>query len=165
MKGIFLLLGSNLGDKVQNLETAIEKLSEKGVILTDYSSVYETAPWGNLNQDWFLNMVIRVDTVQTPEELLRTCQRIELEMGRVRIEKWGARMIDIDLLFYDNAHLETQELTLPHPGIPDRRFTLEPMSELAPQELHPVSLLSIKELLQHCHDTSACRKTDLLLKL
>lgn len=165
MKGIFLLLGSNLGDKEANLRGAIQRLADHQVILTDYSSVYETAPWGNTNQDWFLNIVIRVDTLHAPHELIKVCQKVEEEMGRKRIGKWGAREIDIDILYYDNVELQEPTLTLPHPGIALRRFTLLPLTELVPDEIHPVLGVMQKELLDRCPDDSECLKTELLLDL
>ncbi len=165
MKGIFLLLGSNLGDKEANLRQAIQRLGERQVILTDYSSVYETAPWGNTEQDWFLNMVIRVDTVHAPHELIRVCQKVEEEMGRKRITKWDAREIDIDILYYDNVELQEPGLTLPHLGIAMRRFTLLPLAELVPNEVHPVLRRNQKELLDMCPDASECFRTELLLDL
>ncbi len=161
MKGIFLLLGTNLGDKAENLNTALELINNGEIFVVDYSSVYETAPWGKEDQGWFLNMVVRVDTLLTPEKLLDTCQEIETEMGRERIEKWGERVIDIDILYYDNLEISTNQLTIPHAGIPDRRFTLIPLVELAANETHPALLLTQKELLEACKDTLTCKPSDI----
>lgn len=165
MKGIFLLLGTNLGDKTTNLNKAFERIDNGEISIVDYSSVYETAPWGNQNQAWFLNLVIRVDTLLNAEKLLATCQEIEMEMGRERKEKWGERIIDIDILYFDNLVVATDTLTLPHPGIPDRKFTLIPLVELAANETHPKSLLSQKELLTACTDTLECNKTEIEITL
>lgn len=165
MKGIFLLLGTNLGDKRTNLTKATALLNNGEIFIVDYSSVYETAPWGNENQGWFLNMVVRVDTLLTAEKLLETCQEIELEMGRARIEKWGERIIDIDILYYDNLEINTENLTIPHSGIPARRFTLIPMVELAANETHPTFSKTQYELLDECKDMLDCRKTEIDLAI
>lgn len=161
MKGIFLLLGTNLGDRLSNLQQAIDHLETYGLTVVDYSSVYESAPWGDENQNWFLNMVLRVDTVYGPEELLDVCLKTEIKMGRKRFKKWGERIIDIDILYYDNQEVVTKNLTLPHPEIPMRRFTLIPMEEIATTEKHPLLKLSQKELLEKCPDPLECHKTSL----
>ena len=165
MKGIFVLLGTNLGDKAANLMKASELLNNGEIFIVDYSSVYETAPWGNEDQGWFLNMVVRLDTLLTAEKLLITCQEIETEMGRKRIEKWGERIIDVDILYYDNLACNTETLTLPHPGIPGRKFTLIPLVELAANEIHPNLLLSQAELLAACTDPLECKKTDIEIEI
>lgn len=158
VKGIFLLLGTNLGDRLQNLKTAVTLLEQNELFVTDYSSIYESAPWGESDQPWFLNVVIRVDTLYSPEQLLECCLETEIKMGRKRHKKWGERIIDIDLLYYDNIILQNEKLTIPHPGIPVRRFTLMPLCEIAPEEMHPVLSQTNKHLLTICPDELACKK-------
>lgn len=165
MKGIFLLLGTNLGDKLKNLQQAKDILGGNEMSIIDYSSIYKSAPWGNEDQDWFLNLILRVDTIHDPHSLLDVCLKTEQQMGRQRIEKWGSRIIDIDLLYYDNYELETEDLTLPHPAIQMRRFTLMPLTEIAPDEIHPLLNLSHEELLAICPDKLSCKKTDLKILL
>src|ERR1043165_899755 len=114
--GIFLLLGSNLGDRLMNLEEASTQVG--GVIAS--SSVYVTAAWGNENQEDFLNQAIEIDSPLSPYELLTRVQDIELGMGRKRVEKWGPRLIDIDILFYRDDVIKASNLIVPHPGIQDR---------------------------------------------
>ncbi|MEQ8473583.1 MAG: 2-amino-4-hydroxy-6-hydroxymethyldihydropteridine diphosphokinase [Marinoscillum sp.] len=165
MKGIFLLLGTNLGDRLQNLKQAAQILEAHEMFITDYSSIYESAPWGEVNQPWFLNMVLRIDTIHNPQQLLQCCLDTEIQMGRKRHKKWGERIIDIDVLYYDNVMMDDVALTLPHPGIPIRRFTLMPLTEIAPNESHPILNQTNEELLGICPDELECRKseTDLIL--
>lgn len=161
MKGIFLLLGTNIGKKTENLRLAVDLLQNGELHIVDYSSIYESAPWGKTDQNWFLNMVLRIDTVLTPLELLEYCLETEKKMGRIRAEKWGERIIDIDVLYYDNVISNEARLVLPHPGIPTRKFTLMPLTEVAPNEIHPALNLSQKELLKSCNDDLACYKTEI----
>lgn len=165
MKGIFLLLGTNLGDKLQNLQQAKNILESQAMSVIDYSSIYESAPWGEPDQDWFLNMILQVDTILQPENLLETCLKTEQQMGRERFKKWGSRLIDIDLLYYDNQKLQTAALTLPHPAIQMRKFTLLPLVEMIPHEIHPLLNRSQEELLDICPDHLTCRKTELNIKI
>src|SRR5690606_6131161 len=116
------------------------------------SSLYETAAWGKTDQPAFLNQVLEVKTVLSPEQVLQGINQIEQELGRIRHEHWGARVIDIDILFYDQLILQTQRLTIPHPQLHLRRFTLLPLSEIAPQLMHPVLNQPVTQLLQDCPD-------------
>ncbi|ADR21081.1 2-amino-4-hydroxy-6-hydroxymethyldihydropteridine diphosphokinase [Marivirga tractuosa] len=152
MEGIFLLLGSNLGNRLNSLIQANEALEEKGIKVLNKSSVYETAAWGKTDQQAFLNQVVKVDTSLEPAALLNVILEIELELGRVRKIKWGERLIDIDILYFHNYLCEADDLSIPHPGIPDRRFTLIPLVELCPDFLHPKLKVSQKELLANCED-------------
>lgn len=161
MNGIFLLLGTNLGDKLSNLQRAKDILDRHELTIIDYSSIYESAPWGEENQQWFLNMILRIDTKYQPDELLTVCLETEQKLGRQRIKKWGERIIDIDILYYDNYVETSKDLTLPHPGIAMRSFTLIPMVEIAPEETHPLLNMTQKELLDICPDELACNLTDL----
>ena len=150
MNGIFLLLGSNIGDKQANLKKACRLLTDNGIEILKSSSIYETAPWGIENQDWFLNIGLKVKTDMDPEELLKSCLSVEEEMGRKRIQKWGSRIIDIDILYYHHQVINEPELKIPHPGIPDRRFTLVLLDELAPNEKHPILEINQHILLENC---------------
>ena len=155
---IFLLLGSNLGDRLLVMQNARELIAEKvGNVITE-SSVYETEPWGLQDQPAFLNQVINVLTTQAPEEVLRNILDIEHELARVRYVRWGARVIDIYLLFYAATVLDSARLTLPHPRIQDRRFTLVPLNEIAPDFIHPKLLKTASQLLAECTDTSEVSK-------
>lgn len=160
MKGIYLLLGSNLGDRLQHLKQAASILEAHEMTITNYSSVYESAPWGNEDQPWFLNMILRVDTIHSPEKLLECCLDTEIQMGRKRHKKWGERIIDVDILYYDNEVLESESLIIPHPGIPLRRFTLMPLVEMAPNETHPLLNQTNAELLGICPDQLECHISD-----
>jgi len=152
MEGIYLSLGTNLGNREQNLLRACEQLTFNRIIIKKASSVYQTAAWGKTDQPDFLNQVLEVDTGYNPYFLLKKINLIEAEMGRVRFEKWGERLIDIDLLYYNNQVIDDEYLNLPHPEIQNRRFILEPMVEIAPKELHPIFNLTQKELLKDIKD-------------
>ncbi|VXD10686.1 2-amino-4-hydroxy-6-hydroxymethyldihydropteridine diphosphokinase [Marinoscillum sp. 108] len=165
MKGIFLLLGSNLGDRMQNMQRAKDILAAHEINISDFSAVYESAPWGDENQGWFLNMVLKIDTIHDPESLLQSCLDTEIQMGRTRLKKWGERIIDVDILYYHDVVIESPHLRIPHPGIAMRRFTLMPLVELAPHEIHPVLKLPQKQLLEICPDMLECHKTDLYLHI
>ncbi|BDD09206.1 2-amino-4-hydroxy-6-hydroxymethyldihydropteridine diphosphokinase [Fulvitalea axinellae] len=158
MKGIYLLLGSNLGNRERSLERALEGISERVGEVCDRSSVYESAPWGVEDQPVYLNQVLKVETELEPIELLRAVLAIEADMGRVRRKVWGARVIDIDVLYYGNEIIRSRELQVPHPRLHERRFTLEPICEIAPDETHPIFGLSQMELLDRCPDSLAVTK-------
>lgn len=163
MNSIFLLLGSNLGDRLDNLRKAVTLLSKKGINVKSQSSVYESEPWGKSEQNWFLNVVIEVKTLKNPHQLLETCLTSETELGRKRVIKWGPRVIDIDILYFEDKILDSSELRLPHPGIPDRRFTLLPLVEIASAFVDPKSGMSQSKLLEICQDKLNVNKTSLLL--
>ena len=129
---ILIGLGSNIGEREQNLQQALGLLEMDGTIrIFKISSIYETAPFGVMDQDDFLNMVVAVETELSPENLLQKCLGVENAMGRVRSRHWGPRIIDLDLLFYDAVQMQTNNLTLPHPGIGQRAFVLIPMRDVA----------------------------------
>jgi 2-amino-4-hydroxy-6-hydroxymethyldihydropteridine diphosphokinase len=153
--GIFLELGSNIGDRVSNLKDAIKLL---GLPIVALSSLYETEPVDYLNQPWFLNQVLQCETSFHPLKLLEECQKVENELGRTREILKGPRTIDIDLLFYNDEILKTQELTIPHPAIPQRRFVLIPLAEIAADFVHPELNLTISELLERCPDNSVVKR-------
>lgn len=149
----FLLLGANLGDRVATLSRAVQQISETVGTVVQQSHIYETAPWGVLKQPAFLNQVLAVDTQLEPDAILTQTQCIERELGRVRLEKWGARMIDIDILYYNQRIVKTNHLTIPHPYLHQRRFTLVPLAEISPDFRHPVLGKTTTELLAECPDT------------
>jgi len=149
---IFLLLGSNLGDRLNNLTTARLLIEEKVGKIIHQSSVYRTEAWGKTDQPDFYNQVIQLQSVLLPEDLLASVLTIEKEMGRVRIEKWGTRVIDIDILFYNNSQISTYSLQVPHPEIQNRKFTLLPLDEIASDFIHPAFQKSIHQLLIECPD-------------
>ena len=131
MEGIYLGLGTNLGDREEHLENALILIEKKIGPILKKSTIHETKAWGNINQPDFLNMVIRIDTGLSPKELLKYCLEIENKLGRVRTEKWGERIIDIDILYYNDLIINEKYLTIPHPYIFDRDFVLNPLKEIA----------------------------------
>jgi 2-amino-4-hydroxy-6-hydroxymethyldihydropteridine diphosphokinase len=147
METIYLSLGTNMGNKAGNLKTAIRLISGLPVVIEQISSIYSTEPVGLKTQPDFYNICVRGSTQMTPFALLEAVKKIELEMGRVKQEKWGPRIIDIDILFYSNIIINHEVLTIPHPEIASRKFVLEPLSEIAPLFVHPGRGITIKELL------------------
>ncbi|MBO0933358.1 2-amino-4-hydroxy-6-hydroxymethyldihydropteridine diphosphokinase [Fibrella aquatilis] len=151
---LYLLLGANLGDRAQTLAQARTQLAQQVGTLTQASPLYETAAWGLTDQPAYLNQVLLLETVLSPEAVLTQTQAIEQALGRVRAERWGARVIDIDLLFYNDLILNTPALTLPHPYLHLRRFTLQPLADVAPNLTHPVLKMPVWQLLEVCQDGS-----------
>jgi 2-amino-4-hydroxy-6-hydroxymethyldihydropteridine diphosphokinase len=151
---VFLLLGANLGERESTLKQAIELISDRISSVTMQSQLYETAPWGVIDQPAFLNQVIQIETELPPMKVLEQALKIEKQLGRERRLRWGARMIDIDILYYADLILEDTELQLPHPRLHERRFTLVPLTEIAPDFIHPVLKKTHRELLNECTDTS-----------
>ncbi len=143
----YLGLGANIGDRRKNLETALELLSEKLQIVR-VSSLYDTAPVGEIDQPRFLNMVCEVYTILTPAELLELAKSIEMKLGRKRSRRNAPRTIDIDILFYGDRIIETPEVVIPHPRLTKRAFVLVPMAEIAPGFVHPVNGKTIEELMR-----------------
>lgn len=152
MPELYLLLGSNLGDRTLYLQQARETIATQVGTIVQASAIYETAAWGKTDQPSFLNQVLEVTTDFSPEQVLQTINTIEQDLGRERLEHWGARVIDIDILFYDNLVQQTQRLTIPHPQLHLRRFTLLPLYELSPDLVHPGLKQTIAELLENCPD-------------
>lgn len=152
MSTVFLGLGSNLGNREGNLEKACYLIEKEIGIIQKKSSIYKTAAWGEETQEDFYNQVIRVETTLEPLDLLEKCKGIEQELGRIPNEKWGPRLIDIDILFYNTIVFETPTLTIPHRYLAERKFVLIPMSEIANELQHPVFQKNIKTLLSDCLD-------------
>jgi 2-amino-4-hydroxy-6-hydroxymethyldihydropteridine diphosphokinase len=153
MSVAYIGIGSNLGDREFNCKQAIGLLRQKGTTVSKESSLYETKPWGVRDQPLFLNMAIEIETDLKPFELLRTLKDIEKEMGREETFLWGPRIIDLDILLYDNNIVDEQGLRIPHPHMQDREFVLRPLREIAGDVTHPLLLLSIEELLQKLKST------------
>jgi len=156
-KLVYLSLGSNVGDREAHLHDAIARLGTAGRVVA-VSSFYETEPVEFIQQPWFLNCVAALETSQTPPQLMTSLLGIEQEMGRTRVRKKGPRTIDIDILLFDNEQIVSQELTIPHPAMPQRRFVLEPLAELAPEAVHPVLQKTVRELLDALPPGQAVRK-------
>jgi len=149
-----------MGNRLENLKAATEALTQAGIRILDESSIYETEPWGQKKQDWFLNVVLLVDVPYSPYELLQKVLGVEQKLGRVRQEKWGARTIDIDILYYHDEQIDQEDLKIPHPEISERKFTLIPLVEMCPLETHPITGQTQIELLATCTDPLDCNLTD-----
>ena len=146
MSIVYLGLGTNLGDRKQNISKAIEAISLK-MSISRQSSLYETTAWAYTDQPNLLNQVIQVETDLSPLRLLNFLKKTEVELGRVENFRYGPRLIDIDILFYDDLIKTTSRLQIPHPRIPERAFVLVPLNEIAPGYVHPVLKKTIAELL------------------
>jgi 2-amino-4-hydroxy-6-hydroxymethyldihydropteridine diphosphokinase len=152
MNTIFLLIGGNIGDRLSHLKMASILIQEKVGHITKASSIYESEPWGNTNQDKFLNQVLQLDTKLNAFELLVLILNIENMLGRERAEKWGERNIDIDILFFNKDIIHSPQLVIPHPHLHERRFTLLPLAEIAPHFLHPLLKINTMTMLGACTD-------------
>lgn len=152
MNNIYLLTGGNMGDRYHHLQQACKMITNSVGQVVKFSSLYETAAWGFTEQPSFLNQVLCISSSLEPAPLLKKLLTIEEELGRKRTFKMGPRIIDIDLLFYNDQVISTHELSLPHPSIANRRFVLTPLNEIAPDFMHPVLNKTMRELLQICPD-------------
>jgi len=151
MPRVFISIGSNLGDRVRNCRKALEYIGGFAEILR-VSSVYETEPVGNEDQPDFINCVAEIETELPPQELLNRTQGVEDRLGRVRNERWGSRLIDIDIIFYDDLIIDSEELQIPHVSAHARRFVLEPVTEIAPGKVHPGFGVTVRELCERLED-------------
>ena len=153
-----LLSGSNIGDRLVHLQTAKAHLPANNCFLEAESSVYQTSAWGNQSQPAFLNQAWKIRTEKEPVDLLRTLLEIEKSMGRSRKMKWESRIIDIDILFFNDLVFESEELTIPHPHLHERKFALMPVAEILPLWMHPVFHKTITALLEEVMDPLAVTK-------
>jgi 2-amino-4-hydroxy-6-hydroxymethyldihydropteridine diphosphokinase len=150
----YIGIGSNLGDREKNCLTAIDRMNEHGVSIVKRSSIIETPPWGMEDQPRFMNMVVAAETVLEPFDLLNTLKEIERNMGRQKTVHWGPRVIDLDILFYDDIILKDSRLEIPHPLVQERDFVLRPLNEIAPGLRHPVTGQSIKMIYERFRQSS-----------
>jgi len=158
MNEVYLLTGGNIGDRLKYLSDAKAEISKRCGTILQESSVYETAAWGNEEQEAFLNQVLKVQTEQTPGQVLHSVLQIEEDLGRKRSLKYGPRTIDIDILFFNEEVVQQPGLTIPHPQIQNRRFVLVPLGEIAPEKIHPVLNKAISQLLSECPDPLTVNK-------
>ena len=158
MKGKYLILGSNIGDRISNIQTAINKIRTNLGQVVRVSSIYLTEPWGHMEQAAFYNQVVEIKTDLDAFEALNKLLTIEESMGRIRKKKWAERIIDIDILYYDDQIINKRNLSIPHPGIPDRRFVLIPLCELIPDGIHPKLNVSNIDLLKATKDYLGVKK-------
>ncbi len=153
MNTIYLILGGNLGDRKTNIDKALRLIEVSLGHLLKVSKYYQTAAWGNTQQPDFLNLACVVATDKNVEECLKIILAIEQQLGRVRLEKWGARLIDIDILYFNNDIIATENLTVPHPEIANRKFVLVPLCDIAPEFVHPQLQLANRQLLDGLKDS------------
>jgi len=158
MSTAYLLIGGNLGNRKENLLTAISLINEQCGSLTKSSSIYETEAWGKTDQPSFLNQALEISTSLNARQLMRKILKIEKEMGRIREEKLGPRIIDVDILLFDNEIHDLRFLKIPHPEMQNRRFVLVPIAEIDPTLQHPILKKTIAELLEECPDNLEVRK-------
>jgi 2-amino-4-hydroxy-6-hydroxymethyldihydropteridine diphosphokinase len=163
-QNVLLSLGSNLGNRSENISKALDLLST-GNILSDItiSSIYETEPFGYKNQPWFLNTAVLGSTHFTPQILLSSCQQIERKIGRKSHLRWREREIDIDIILYGNLIINSDKISIPHPAMHLRRFVLAPANEIAGSMMHPKFGKTIKQLLMECADRSEVRLIESLV--
>jgi 2-amino-4-hydroxy-6-hydroxymethyldihydropteridine diphosphokinase len=157
-KTVYLSVGSNVGDRAKNLRAAIDELSHAGVAITRVSSFYETEPVDLREQPWFLNCVVEAETHFDPIMLLRALREIETKMGSRKLVAKGPRLIDMDILLYGSETMDTKELQVPHPRMHLRRFVLVPLTEIAPEAVHPSLKKTVKQLLEGTPDHSIVRQ-------
>lgn len=162
MNKVYLLLGGNLGDRFQNIIEAINVIQQQIGNIVLRSSIYETKAWGLSQQPDFLNLAILVETKLTPLSLLDATQKIEKDLGRIRHEnqKWGARTMDIDILFFNQEIIRTERLVIPHPLMALRKFVLLPLDEIATNYIHPILNQTIYDLNLNCEDQLIVKKLD-----
>ena len=158
MNIVFLQLGSNLGDRGLLLKDAITAIENRVGCIIDFSKVYESAPWRVEGQDNYLNQILKVKTTLSASEVLSIVLNIEKQLGRIRLEKWGERLIDIDIIFYNDSIIETPKLCVPHKHLHERMFVLVPLHDIASDMIHPKYNKSIEELLKICKDTELVKE-------
>lgn len=153
----YLSLGGNLGNTIEIFQNSRKILIKKVGKITQLSSLYQTAAWGPIPQNDFINQVIEVETKLSAPELMDILLEIELQQGRVRQERWGPRTLDLDIIFYGEQLISTESLEIPHPRMEDRKFVLIPMVEINPNLIHPISRKSIRQILLECKDECDCK--------
>lgn len=153
MNKVFLQLGSNLGEREQLISLAITNISDQLGTIISQSKIYESTPWRVDGQKNYLNQIIEIKTELSADKILELVYNIENDLGRVRIEKWGERLIDIDIIFFNNDIIETPKLCIPHKHMHERNFVLEPLNEIAPEFVHPKYNKTISELFKESKDT------------
>jgi 2-amino-4-hydroxy-6-hydroxymethyldihydropteridine diphosphokinase len=159
MTSVYLALGSNIGNREENLRKAIARLAESGIKIKAISSIYETEPVDYLDQDWFLNGVLEAETSLEPLALLKTMCAIEMAMGSKKPFAKGPRLIDLDILLYADQTIDTPELQVPHPRMLDRKFVMVPLAEIAPDVRHPSWKATAAEIVVASTDRSGVRKS------
>lgn len=158
---VYLLLGANLGRRFDQMQSAFQEVEEQIGRVIRYSSLYETAAWGVEDGPDYLNQVLLIETSLEPLEVLEKVNLIEERLGRTRKLKWESRLIDIDILFYEDFLIESKKLTVPHPYLHLRKFTLVPLAEIAPNFIHPLLKKSSRELLEELRDDLEVKKLEL----
>ena len=158
MNTIFLQLGSNLGDRELLLKDAITAIKNSVGDVVAFSKVYESTPWRVEGQENYLNQILKVRTILSADEVLSSVLDIEKQLGRIRLEKWGERLIDIDIIFYNDSIIETPELCVPHKHLHERMFVLTPLHNIAPEMVHPKYNKTIEELIGICKDTELVKE-------
>jgi 2-amino-4-hydroxy-6-hydroxymethyldihydropteridine diphosphokinase len=153
----YLSLGGNLGNTIEIFQNSMEILTKKVGKITQLSSLYQTAAWGPIPQNDFINQVIEVETYISAQELMDALLEIELQMGRIRNERWGPRTLDLDIIFFDDQIISTENLEIPHPRMTERKFVLVPMTEINPSFVHPKIQKTMDQLLLECEDECECR--------
>jgi len=158
MEGIFLLLGSNRGDKRVQIEGGLKSIETKIGNINKQSGIYKTEAWGYRNQDAFLNLAVEITTSISAKEILNEIKEIEKYAGEKKRIKWGPRFLDIDILFYGDEIMNDANLVVPHPEIQNRNFALQPLLEIAPEFKHPLLSLTIRELYDICKDSGSVKR-------
>jgi len=158
MNIVFLQLGSNLGERELLLQDAIIAIEDRVGLVVEKSKVYESVPWRVEGQENYLNQILKVKTEMLADDVLSIVLDIEKELGRIRIEKWGERLIDIDIIFYNDSIIETPDLCVPHKHLHERMFVLTPLHNIAPEMVHPKYNKTIEELLNMCKDTELVKE-------
>lgn len=160
MNTAILLIGGNLGNRPLLLQQAVQLIEQQAGKVVKLSGLYETAPWGNVQQPDYLNQALQISTPLAPLPLLHTLLNIEREIGRIRQQKWGARVIDIDIIFYNDEVISLPELKIPHPRMQNRQFVLVPLNEILPDWVHPVFQQTVHALLAACDDELPVKKLE-----